>query len=458
MKGASLPPGPKLPAALQTAWLAYRPYRFLEHCHRTFGDAFTLSTRIGRIVVFGSPAYAEEIFGLDETSLLGGAAQRPLVEFAGDRSLMKLDGLDHGEHRRILTRSLRPSQIHGGELLARITRAIARWPVGRRFDLGAELETLAIELAADLCLGGQSDEVGRTIALTIHRLRRSVRPLGMIREAFGPRRAGPYERLRALLEPQLVERIARGDHDTSCVLGRIARRRGTLGVDDLRDELMTLYVATVAGLACSMKYTFHWILHSRETGPRIRRTTAEHVARGDAQAIVREPYLDSVCKEVLQLCPDIPFAVRRATDDVTIGNWQVPAGTTLGVAIYLIQRRASSFPDPERFVPERFMNLQPARFEYLPFGGGQRGCVAASFFTFVQKMIVAVAFERRNISPIGRPHQPVSSLGLVSSLSGPLRARCELTSSTRWISHPVQSHAPAATGKAVGCPVSTGGP
>ena len=118
------------------------------------------------------------------------------------------------------------------------------------------------------------------------------------------------------------------------------------------------------------------------------------VAADDPGSLAGEPFLDSVCKEVLRLCPDIPFAVRRAAMDVVVGPWHLPAGCTLGLGIYLIQRRESSFPRADSFVADRFLASRPSRFEYLPFGGGRRGCVAAPLFCLAQKLIIAAAFER----------------------------------------------------------------
>src|SRR3954454_15871441 len=69
----SLPPGPRMPAALQAAWLAYRPYRFLERCRDRYGDAFTMATPIGRVPVFARPEHAERVFALDGDILHGGA-------------------------------------------------------------------------------------------------------------------------------------------------------------------------------------------------------------------------------------------------------------------------------------------------------------------------------------------------------------------------------------------------
>jgi cytochrome P450 len=195
-----------------------------------------------------------------------------------------------------------------------------------------------------------------------------------------------------------------------------------LGPDDVRDEAMTLLASMIAGLSCGMKHAFYWILRTPGTQSRIRAAASSRPPATRLEAIMSRPYLDSVCKEVLRFCPDIPFAVRRTPAEVEIGCWRLPAGTTFGIGIYLIHRRASSFPDPDRFWPERFLSARPSRFEYLPFGGGRRGCVAGPFFVFVQKLILAAVFERLRLRLCDRGDNPVTSMAIVSTPSRPLWA------------------------------------
>jgi cytochrome P450 len=184
--------------------------------------------------------------------------------------------------------------------------------------------------------------------------------------------------------------------------------------------MMTVLVAMMAGFSCGLKHAFYWILRTPGTQARLRAGAAGCSRSATAQEIARRPYLDSVSKEVLRYCPDIPFAIRRTSSEVSIGGWNLPEATTFGIGIYLTHRRASSFPDPERFWPERFLSARPSRFEYLPFGGGRRGCVAGSFYVFVQKLILAAAFERFRLRLCDRRRNPVTLMAIVSSPSRPL--------------------------------------
>jgi cytochrome P450 len=464
----TFPPGPALPAALQAAWLIYRPYQFLERCQRAHGDAFTIASMLGRVVVFARPDYVERIFDLDSdgTTLLGGTAQTPAVVFAGDESLMKLDGSTHREHREILAAAFRAAELpHGGaELLDRIRGAVAGWPVGRRFDLSSALDRLAVDLVGYLGLG--EDQPPPELAAAVWRswptVRRASTPAGLIQAALTEVRPGgkrcPFAPVRKLVEQYLHARIERREHAAPCVLRHVATghsARGTaLGAVSVRDEMMMLLTAMLGALSCSMKHSFYWALRTPGVADRVRAETAGAVAALDPRALTAAPYLDAVCKEIPRLCPDIPFAVRRTVRDVAIGPWQLPVGTTLGLGIYLLHRREASFPKADRFQPERFLTAPGARagvsrFEYLPFGGGRRGCVAGSYFSFVQKLILAAVFERHHLSLCDRRENPVTSLAVASTPARRLwtiaAAPVTAPPPQPWIVHPGTSDA-AATG------------
>ena len=208
-----LPPGPEFPTALQGAWLTYRPFRFLEWCRDHFGETFTVSIpSLGRVCIFTRPEDIERIFALDGRSLLGGAAQSPLVDFAGDRSLMKLDGQAHREHREILGKALRPADLpDGGEgILEQIRAIVATWPCRRRFDLGDALDRLTLALVADVGLGEDARDLVRAGSRTLRDLRRAARPAGLLRRALLPHVRSQFDPLRRITESYLE---SRAEHD-----------------------------------------------------------------------------------------------------------------------------------------------------------------------------------------------------------------------------------------------------
>ncbi len=303
-----------------------------------------------------------------------------------------------------------------------------RWPLGRRFDLGTALDELALLLVSELALGESAEELIVAASKTLEDLRRAARPIGLLRKALAATDQSGFRLLRDVAEPYLAAKLndeERVNHvRKSCVFARIAAARSSRGTrldgGEVRDEMMTVLVAMMAGFSCGLKHAFYWILSTPGAQSGLSNSASGPKDSATAQEISRRPFLDAVCKEVLRYCPDIPFAVRKSSTEVDIGGWRLPAATTLGIGIYLTHRRASCFPEPDRFWPERFLGVRPSRFEYLPFGGGQRGCVAGPLYVFVQKMILAAAFERFRLHLCDRRRNPVTLIAIVSSPSRPI--------------------------------------
>jgi hypothetical protein len=98
----------------------------------------------------------------------------------------------------------------------------------------------------------------------------------------------------------------------------------------------------------------------------------------------------------------------------------MPAGSTIGLCIYLVHRNEAIFSQPDRFLPDRFLSMRPSRFEYLPFGGGRRGCVAGPLFVLLEKLILASALDHLEFDLCDYRENPVTSMSLVSTQARPL--------------------------------------
>jgi cytochrome P450 len=92
-----------------------------------------------------------------------------------------------------------------------------------------------------------------------------------------------------------------------------------------------------------------------------------------------DAYLEAVMKESMRLHPIIPMVARFLMAPATIGGLRLPAGVSVGPSIILAHRDPESFPEPERFRPERFLEGHVAPNTWIPFGGGVRRCIGAGF-------------------------------------------------------------------------------
>jgi cytochrome P450 len=120
-------------------------------------------------------------------------------------------------------------------------------------------------------------------------------------------------------------------------------------------------------------------------------------------------YAEAVTKETLRMRPVLPIVARLLKQDVEIGGKLLPEGIVVAPNIYLVQHREDVYPDARRFRPERFLEGQGGTYSWIPFGGGIRRCIGASFALYemrivLQAMVSSVALRaaKPESEPVGR--------------------------------------------------------
>ena len=158
---------------------------------------------------------------------------------------------------------------------------------------------------------------------------------------------------------------------------------------EVRDELMTLLVAGHETTATALSWAMERLVRHPDKLERLR---AEVEAGEDA-------YVDAVCKETLRLRPILPIVLRRLTGPMEVGGRLLPGGTLVAPCIYLVHRRPDVYPEPERFLPERFLEQPAGTYTWIPFGGGVRRCLGASFALYEMKTVLSRIVARVSLRP-----------------------------------------------------------
>ena len=155
----------------------------------------------------------------------------------------------------------------------------------------------------------------------------------------------------------------------------------------MRDELVTLLLAGHETTATGLAWAFDLLLHS----PAVHRRAAE----GDAE------YLDAVVKETLRLRPVIPGVGRVVREEpLVLNGYVIPPGVEINPSIRMIHRRADLYPEPAAFRPERFLGPDaPDTYTWIPFGGGTRRCLGASFAQTEMRIVLRRVLERCTLRP-----------------------------------------------------------
>jgi cytochrome P450 len=161
---------------------------------------------------------------------------------------------------------------------------------------------------------------------------------------------------------------------------------------EVRDELLTLLLAGHETTATGLAWTFDLVLHDARVCAQAR--------EGD------DRYLDAVIKESLRIRPVIPGVGRVVRQrPFAIGGYEVPVGVEINPSIRSIHRRGDLYPSPQSFSPERFISggadgRGPDTYSWVPFGGGTRRCLGASFALTEMRVVLARVLERATLSPV----------------------------------------------------------
>lgn len=135
--------------------------------------------------------------------------------------------------------------------------------------------------------------------------------------------------------------------------------------------------------------------------------------RTEVDAGAEEVYLDAVVKETMRLCPAAPIVVRKLLAPMELGGYTLPAGTTVAPCVHLVHRREDIYPEPLRFRPERFLEQPAGTYTWIPFGGGVRRCLAASYAQLLMKQVISTVIGEVDMRPV----DPSSELPRKSAIS-----------------------------------------
>jgi cytochrome P450 len=113
-----------------------------------------------------------------------------------------------------------------------------------------------------------------------------------------------------------------------------------------------------------------------------------------AEQLARLPFLNNVIKESMRVLPPVPYTVRATTKYLNMGPHRVPTGARILCSHYLTHHLPDLYPEPERFRPERWNEIDPNQYEYMPFSAGPRVCIGAMFATQLLKISLATMLQR----------------------------------------------------------------
>jgi cytochrome P450 len=406
---SALPPGPRLPTAAQLVGFWMRPLAYLERCRKRYGKRFTIRLpATPPFVMLSDPEQVKEVFTAPPDVLRPGQGARALEPVVGANSVILLDEGAHMAQRKLILPAFH------GERMERLTalmqevaaEEVAALPRGVPVALHPRMQDLTLKIILRAVFG--IDPGARFDALR-ERLQAMLafgdRPISLvppkpdgaaikIAERFGP--FAKFVRIQGEVDRILFELIAerRADRrDGDDVLAMLLEGRhedgSPMSEQEIRDELLTLLVAGHETTATSLAWAFERLLQQR---PALERLVEEIDSGEDA-------YVTATIQETLRARPVLPnVAPRLVAKPIEVGGWDYQPGCSLVANGYLIHHDPEIYPDPYAFRPERFLDQPPGTYTWIPFGGGRRRCIGASFAMLEMKVVLQALLGARTLS------------------------------------------------------------
>ncbi len=390
-----LPPGPRMPPALQTLIWTVAPTWMMSRCERHIGDAFTITFAPSgtQLAIFSDPESVKRIFTAPPELAPSGAGSSPVASVMGPSSVVTLTGPEHMRQRKLLLPPFHGERMREYEdVIAQATRnEMASWPVGSAMRVQPSMRRITLEVILRAVFGVEADRMG-PMRGAIGALLAPGQTLAMIRAALRPpsldRPGGRFGEALDQLDTVVYQEISRrrraldlSERPDILSLLMLARdeQGQPMGDDELRDELVTLLLAGHETTATSASWALERLVrHPAKLG--------RLIAEVDAGA--GEPYMNAVISETMRVRPVVPLVVRVLKGEMEVGGYALPAGTRVVPSIYLTNRSPAVYEEPAEFRPERFLDEAPDTFAWIPFGGGIRRCIGASFAQMEMRVIL----------------------------------------------------------------------
>jgi cytochrome P450 len=367
----------------------------MDQCARRYGDTFTLTFGPSgrKLVMLSDPAAVKAVFTAPPEVAPSAAGGSPIAPVMGPSSVITLTGPEHMRQRKLLLPPFHGERMREYEdvIVQATRRSMAEWPLGEPMKLSQRTRAITLEVILRAVFGVEAERMGalrEAIGGLLTPAQTPMLLLAAIRRPVEARPTGAFGRALDHLDEVIYAEIARrraqqdlGERADILSLLLLARDEDGQAMTDqeLRDELVTLLLAGHETTATAVAWAVERLVRHPA---KLARLVAE-IDAGEA-----DEYMQAVISETLRVRPVVPMVVRVLQEPLEVGGRELPAGARVVPSIYLTNRNPGVYEAPTEFRPERFLDKAPETFSWIPFGGGIRRCIGASFATLEMKLIL----------------------------------------------------------------------
>jgi len=392
--------------------LIRNPRAALEKWAKEYGDPFLLNALNGPVVVTGREDLIRTIHGQDP-GIYAPFATPTIIPLMGNGSMLILEGEPHRRERRLMMPMFHGDRMKSyGESMQQCSTE--QFEVHRdRAKRARDNNIVTLELMTDISLevivktifGGNERELATKLMDASRKVVACSSPLLFFSRKthlpfFG---FSPWDRWRQakkelfLLLDEVIEKRQQSKSASDDILSMLCLATYEDGQSITREhiysELMTFLFAGHETTALSMTWAIYH-LHNNKAALSSLRKELDSLPDDSPSSLSTATYLKATIQETLRIHPILTETLRKLKSPLQLGDFMLPVGMAVAPATVLAHHNASTYPDPELFRPERFIERSYSPFEYMPFGGGHRRCIGAAFASYEMAIVLGTIIKR----------------------------------------------------------------
>jgi cytochrome P450 family 110 len=395
-------PAPEKATALQLWQYLRNPQTFTANLRARHGDLASVRFLSSDYVMILTPQGAQQVFAQTPDNYEA-FWHEAFAGMNGEGSLWVLAGAAHRRERRLFAPATDASHFRAyGDVIRDIAhRHFRKWEPGGTVKAFETTKAIALDVIMRLVFGVVDQPLmdeGRAI---IDKLHATPHPLIVF---FPKLQRSWFPLFRRYLRAKAAM------HEWARRLMALRRARGKSG-DDVLSRLMTAYdehggpyvelhicnelISILSAGHVTTGVALAWALYELGRHPEAMAKLRTELERAgpdpETGLILSLPYLSAVCDEAIRLHPILAECARVPIAPVEILGYAIPAGRALVISIVGIHHDGATYPDPNCFRPERFLERTYSKTEFMPYGGGHRRCLGAGLAKYTLRIALAEA-------------------------------------------------------------------
>ncbi len=407
------PPGPKgLPLLGMALELRKDPLATLQHLTREYGEIVAFSAAGLQRVLLSRPEYIQQLLVLDHAKFHKSKLTKLVVGPLLGQGLLISEGDFWRRQRRMMQPAFHRSRTneYSPVMVDCALQHAKGWRGGETRDIAAEMMKLTLEVAVRTLFGtslaSDSEGIGRAMTFLQRYYLRRARTPWRLPESWPTAKNRRAKRELHFMDSMVYRIISERKKETQprndllTLLMAAMHEDGTQMTErQLRDETMTLFLAGHETTALSLSWTWYLLSQNPEAEARLHEELREVLSGRPPEVgdLERLPYLNAVVKEVLRMFPPAFIMARLNVEPVRFGEYEIPPGRTVLASQWVMHRDARFFDQPEKFLPERWLDGLEERLPagvYFPFGDGPRRCIGQGFALLETALVVAAIAQK----------------------------------------------------------------